>query len=260
MSLSIRQLPQALGAVVTGLPEKFDSVLGEQLHEAWMEHLVLFFPQAHLDDERLVELGSLFGDLAATTPGEENDARDYMTKLGKGGEILELDSDKERGANIWHTDLTFAETPSIGALLSMQVCPERGGDTMWLNQYRAYETLAEPVRILADSLRAKHGRAPFTGTAVHPVVTTHPVTGRRTLFVNRGWTAGIEGLSSIESNAILRMLCEHAERPENTVRWTWQAGDAALWDNRCTQHYAINDYGDAKRVLHRVAIYPRAAA
>ncbi|WP_436771871.1 TauD/TfdA dioxygenase family protein [Yinghuangia sp. YIM S09857] len=259
MTLSIRPLPQALGAVVTGLPEKFDGVLAEQLHEAWMEHLVLFFPQAGLDDERLVELGSLFGDLAATTPGKANDARD-MTTMGAGGEILELDSDVDRGANVWHTDLTFAETPSIGALLSMRVCPERGGDTMWLNQYRAYETLAEPVRALVDTLQATHGRAPYTGTTVHPAVITHPVTGRRTLFVNRGWTAGFQGLSSIESNAILRMLCEHAERPENTVRWNWQAGDAALWDNRCTQHYAINDYGDAKRVLHRVAIYPPAAA
>ncbi|MGW1666888.1 TauD/TfdA dioxygenase family protein, partial [Streptomyces microflavus] len=251
---------QALGAVVTGLPDPFDDALAEQLHEAWMEHLVLFFPQAHLDDDRLVALGSLFGDLAATTPGKANDARNDMTTLGTGGEILELDSDVERGANIWHTDLTFAETPSMGALLSMRVCPERGGDTMWLNQYRAYDTLAEPVRTLVDGLHASHGRAPYTGTAVHPAVTTHPVTGRRTLFVNRGWTTGFQGLSPIESNAILGMLCDHAERPENTVRWTWQAGDAALWDNRCTQHYAINDYGRAKRILHRVAIHPPTSA
>jgi taurine dioxygenase len=259
MSLTITRLPQSLGAVVTGLPETFDAALAEQLNAAWMRHLVLFFPQANLDDERLIELGSLFGNLAATSPGRADDLRE-QTVLGPNGEILEIDADNERGANHWHTDVTWAATPPTGALLSMRTCPERGGDTMWLNQYRAYETLSEPVRTFVDGLRGIHGRPPFTGTNVHPAVLTHPVTGRRTLFVNRGWTSGFEGMSPIESAGLLRMLCEHAERPENTVRWTWTAGDAALWDNRCTQHYAVNDYGDAKRVVHRVTIFASDAA
>lgn len=256
-SLTITPMPQALGAVVTGLPETFDGAVAAQLNEAWMRHQVLFFPQAHLDDERLIALGSLFGNLAATSPGRADDHR-QQTVLGAHGEILEIDADKER-ANAWHTDVTWAETPPTGALLSMRTCPERGGDTMWLDQYRAYETLSEPVRTLVDGLRAVHGRPPSTGEHTHPAVITHPVTGRRALFVNRGWTTRFEGMSSIESTGLLRMLCDHAERPENTVRWTWTPGDAALWDNRCTQHYAVNDYGTAKRVLHRVTIFAPAA-
>ena len=89
------------------------------------------------------------------------------------------------------------------------------------------------------------------------MVTTHPVTGRRALFVNRGWTTQVVGLGPIESRSILAMLFDHAERPELSVRWTWQPGDAALWDNRCTMHYAVNDYGDADRILHRVTIYEK---
>jgi taurine dioxygenase len=253
MGMTITQLPQTLGAVVEGLPRTFDAGTAETLSRAWAEHLVLFFPRAHLDDDRLIALGSVFGKLHATSPGRKDDHRD-QTVLGPNGEILEIDARKER-ANAWHTDVTFAETPPIGSLLSMRICPERGGDTMWSNQYRAYETLSEPVRALVDGLNAVHGRPPATGTHTHPAVKTHPVTGRKALFVNRGWTTRIEGVSPIESNALLGMLFDHAEKPENTVRWSWRPGDAALWDNRCTMHYAVNDYGDAERVLHRVTMY-----
>jgi len=253
MSLTVTRLPQTLGAVVEGLPEHFDDDTAQALAAAWAEHLVLFFPQAHLDDDRLIELGSVFGTLHATSPGRKDDNRN-QTVLGPNGEILEIDARHER-ANAWHTDVTFAHTPPIGSLLSMRTCPERGGDTMWSNQYRAYETLAEPVRAFVDGLEAVHGRPPMTGSHTHPVVVTHPVTERKALFVNRGWTTRVEGLSPIESGAVLGMLFDHAEKPENTVRWSWRVGDAALWDNRCTMHYAVNDYGDAERVLRRVTMY-----
>ncbi|WTW92692.1 TauD/TfdA family dioxygenase [Streptomycetaceae bacterium NBC_01309] len=253
MGLTITRLPQTLGAVVENLPERIDEATAAALFEAWAEHLVLFFPQARLDDARQMALGSVFGTLHATSPGLKDDHRD-QTVAGPNGEILEIDARKDR-ANMWHTDVTFAETPPVGSLLSMKVCPERGGDTLWSNQYLAYETLSRPIRDLVDGLSAEHGRPPMTGVHTHPMVTTHPVTGRKALFVNRGWTARIPGLSPIESRGLLDLLFAHAEKPENTVRWSWQPGDAAMWDNRCTMHYAVNDYGDAERILRRVTMY-----
>jgi taurine dioxygenase len=256
MALTIAPLPQSLGATVTGLDLSMgiaDDVVA-RLRAAWFTHLVLFFPGLHLTDDQHVELGRVFGELAATSRKDD----DYRSQkaFGPNGEILVLDGAEQR-ANMWHTDVTFTETPPAGALLSMQSCPARGGDTLWSNQYAAYEALSAPVRELIDGLSATHGRPGMTGSSSHPMVRTHPGTGRKALFVNRGWTARIDGLSQIESEGILRMLHAHSEKPEFTVRWSWAPGDAALWDNRCTQHYAVDDYGTETRVLHRVTIYER---
>jgi taurine dioxygenase len=258
MALTIEPLPQALGARVTGLDPAapIDPALEAELRAAWAEHLVLFFPGLGLTDDQHIRLGSVFGALAATSQA----ADDYRTKdkRGPNGEILVLDGAKER-ANAWHTDVTFTAHPPIGSLLSMQECPTRGGDTTWANQIAAYAALSAPVRALIDGLTATHGRPGLTGLTSHPMVSTHPVTGRRALYVNRGWTTRIDGLSHLESEGILQMLFAHSEKPEFAVRWSWTPGDAALWDNRCTMHYAIDDYGDARRVLHRVTIYDTAA-
>ena len=259
MDLVVRPLPQSLGACVEGidLSDGVDDTVVDELRRAWHENLVLFFPRLCLTDEQHIALGSVFGDLAATSRTGD-DYREQAVR-GPNGEILVLDSAVQR-ANGWHTDVTFTARPPIGSLLSMQTCPPRGGDTMWSNQYAAYEALSAPVKTMLGGLSASHGRAGLTGSSVHPLVITHPETQRRALFVNRGWTSRIEGMSSTESAGILAMLFNHCERPEFTTRWTWAAGDAALWDNRCTMHYAIDDYGDAARVIHRVTIYEPAGA
>jgi taurine dioxygenase len=256
MGLTVTPLPQALGARVEGLDltRALDAATAERLRAAWLENLVLFFPGLGLTEQQHVALGSVFGALAATTQGSD-DKRSHEA-LGPNGEILVLDGSRPADrANAWHTDVTFTPSPPIGSLLSMRVCPGKGGDTLWSNQYAAYEALSPAVREFVDGLEAVHGRPGLTGSSTHPVVTTHPESGRRALFVNRGWTTRIVGLSQIESNGVLGMLFDHAERPEFCTRWTWTAGDAALWDNRCTMHYAVDDYGDAARVLHRVTIY-----
>jgi taurine dioxygenase len=258
MPITVTPLPQALGAVVEGLDldAGLDAATVERLRAAWYENLVLFFPGIHLTEEQHIALGSVFGALAATTTGDEDGRRAQQQIRGPRGEILVLDgSRRESRADMWHTDVTFAERPPIGSLLSMQVCPTKGGDTLWSNQYAAYESLSPAIRALVDGLEAVHGRPGITASSTHPVVVTHPGTGRRALFVNRGWTSRVEGLTHIESRNLLNLLYEHAERPELFVRWTWTAGDAALWDNRCTMHYAVNDYGDAERILHRVTIH-----
>jgi taurine dioxygenase len=255
MPLTVTPLPQALGATVEGLdPHHLDDAVVEQLLAAWHENLVLFFPGIHLDEAAHVALGSVFGRLAATSAGDD-DHRGKET-LGPNGEILVLDGSRPQDrASTWHTDVTFTPQAPIGSLLAMQESPAKGGDTLWSNQYVAYEALSPAIRELVDGLEAVHGRPGLTGTTTHPVVVTHPVTGRRALYVNRGWTTQILGLSQIEGRHLLSMLCEHAERPEFSLRWTWATGDAALWDNRCTMHYAVDDYGDAPRRLHRVTIY-----
>lgn len=254
--LEITALPQALGAAVTGL-DLSDGVRDEdfeRLHAAWLENLVLFFPGLHLTDAQHIELGGRFGRLAATTRGDD-DYRNQRTR-GPEGEILVLDAATPAGrANAWHTDVTFTARPPKGSLLSMVVCPDKGGDTIWTNQYAAYEALHPSVREMVDGLSAVHGRPGLTGSAVHPMVTVHPETGRRALFVNRGWTTRIEGMDIGQSTGILAMLFHHCEKPEFFTRWTWTQGDAALWDNRVTMHYAVNDYGDETRIIHRVTIH-----
>jgi taurine dioxygenase len=255
-ALTITPLPQALGATVTGLDlsDGVSADLLERLHDAWLENLVLFFPGAHLTTEQHIALGSAFGRLAATTTGDD-DYRGQET-TGPGREVLVLDCSRPAArANAWHTDVTFTANPPKGSLLSMQVCPDKGGDTLWSNQYAALDALHPAFIEMLEKLRGVHGRPGFTGTTTHPIVTTHPETGRRSLFVNRGWTTQIEGMSQAETFGILAALFNHSEKPEFTTRWTWTQGDAALWDNRCTMHYAVNDYDDAPRIIHRVTIY-----
>ena len=256
MTLQITPLPQALGATVTGLDlsagvrdEDF-----ERLHTAWLENLVLFFPQQFLTTEQQIELGSRFGVLAATSRADDDHR--HRNKIGPSREVLVLDASTPEGrANAWHTDVTFTKNPPKGSLLSMVECPDKGGDTIWTNQYAAYEALHPAVREMVDGLSAVHGRPGLTDSAVHPMVITHPETGRRALFVNRGWTSRIEGMDIGLSTGILVTLFNHCEKPEFFTRWTWSKGDAALWDNRVTMHYAVNDYGDETRILHRVTIH-----
>ncbi len=186
--------------------------------------------------------------------------------------MLAIDSREDR-ANWWHTDVTFLEEPAMASMLYMVEAPAVGGDTMWASLQDAYDGLAEPVRKMCDEMIAIHHdpwfaaeveerggydwngvRRPKLLPALHPVVRTHPETGRNGLFVNSHFTQLLLGLSKIESNAILEMLYHHCERPEYTCRFHWEAGSVAFWDNRATLHYALDDYGDAPRFAHRVTL------
>ncbi|WP_419919572.1 TauD/TfdA dioxygenase family protein [Candidatus Poriferisocius sp.] len=255
MSIRVKALPAALGATVEGLDaNRLDENTVAELREAFWAHKVLFFPGIHLSDEQHVALGSIFGDLSAVS-NDDTDHRRHET-VDDEGKILVLDSsDQHSRANFWHTDVTFARNPPLGSLLSMKVSPPSGGDTMWANTQAAYEGLSSPIKATVENLTACHGRAGLTDFTDHPVVTIHPDTGKRVLFVNRGWTSRLNGLSNLESSHLLKLLCDHMEQPEYTVRWRWSTGDAALWDNRCTMHYALNDYGNDHRRIHRVTIY-----
>ncbi|HCP29178.1 MAG TPA: taurine dioxygenase, partial [Pseudomonas sp.] len=177
---------------------------------------------------------------------------------------------------VWHTDVTFLPTPALGAVLSAKHLPAYGGDTLWASGIAAFEGLSAPLQAMLVGLTATHD---FTksfplerfGTTPqdlarweqtrrqnpplsHPVVRTHPASGRQALFVNEGFTTRINELSESESEALLKLLFAHATRPEFTIRWRWQENDVAFWDNRVTQHYAVDDYRPNRRVMHRATI------
>lgn len=260
-----------IGAEVRGvrLSANLDAATVSKIREAWLRYKVLFFRnQHHLDDVSQETLTSLFDGKPVAHP---------TVPVAQGSDfILELDSRYGGRANSWHTDVTFVDAYPKATILRALVVPQRGGDTVWANTETAYQDLSPALRELADKLWAIHSnqydylaRKPhsspeevrryhevFTSTVYeteHPVVRVHPETGERSLLLGH-FVKNIVGLSSHDSAHLFQVLQEHVTRLENTVRWRWSVGDVAIWDNRATQHYAINDYGDQLRVMHRVTV------
>jgi taurine dioxygenase len=266
----IHPISGQIGAEVIGVSLAADlaTPVFVALHEALLRHKVLFFRGQHdLDDEAQQRLGRRFGELV-----------EHPTQPSRAGtSILELDTSRGGGrADRWHTDVTFVDAYPAITILRSVVAPERGGDTVWANTEAAYADLPEPLKALAEGLRAVHSnlydyaaerpRASdadrrayeevFTSTVhetEHPVVHVHPVTGARSLILGQ-FIRRFVGHSREQSDLLFQLLQSHATRLEYTVRWRWQPGDLALWDNRATQHIAVNDYGDQQRVVRRVTV------
>ena len=253
-TLTTERLSGALGARVTGVDLDDLETQADELRKAWAEHQVLVFPRINLTPEQQLALCSVFGEPEAHGV-DGGDSRE--THYADDDQLITIIDSHRAGADVWHTDATFREQPPIGAMLQLTAKPEAGGDTMWLSTTRAYETLAPPLQKLCEDLEAVHGHPPMTGQATHPVVRSHPVTGAPILFVNRGWTHRLRRLPGPQSRALLNLLYNHIEQPEHAMRWSWELGDAVLWDNRCTQHYAVYDYGDAPRGGNRVILRDR---
>lgn len=270
--LDITPVAGRIGAEVRGLRLSAeisgDTVVA--LNQALLKHKVLFLRgQQHLDDAAQEAFAQRLGDPVPhpTVPSRQGS-----------GYILELDSAHGGRANSWHTDVTFAVAPPKISVLRGVVIPPWGGDTVWANTAAAYQGLPPALRELADKLWAVHGndydyaahrpekdisdegakhyREVFTRTlheAEHPVVRVHPETRERALVLGH-FVKKLVGYSSTDSQHLLSVLQEHIIRLENTVRWRWTQGDVVIWDNRATQHYAINDYGDQHRVVRRVTL------
>lgn len=273
VDFEIVPLAGRIGAEVRGLRASGDlpPAVFARLHQALLKHRVLFLRgQHHLDDAGHEAFARLWGPLEAhpTVPAPD------------GTRIFELDSQHGGRANSWHTDVTFRAAPPKVAVLRAVLIPPVGGDTVWANTVAAYEGLPEPLKRLAESLRAVHGndydyaahrqadgsaseeagrrrhREVFVSArheAEHPVVHVHPETGERALLLGH-FVKRLEGFSSHDARHLIDVLQAHVLRLENTVRWRWAPGDLAIWDNRSTQHYAINDYGDAHRVVRRATV------
>jgi len=271
--ITVTPLAGALGAEVSGvdLAGPLDEETFREIHQALLDNLVIFFRDQAITPEQHIEFGERFGELHI---------HPYIPNLEGYPNIIKLESsDTGPGemayqSNTWHTDLTYEANPPLASILHGLVIPEAGGDTMWNNLYAAYEGLSERMRDFVDGLTAVHNIvssmpvdfmdqnwAPkqlerlqaMTPPVEHPVVRTHPETGRKCLFVNRNFTSHIAGLHRAESDALLAMLLEHVEQPEYVVRFKWRKNSIAMWDNRCTQHYALIDYR-SKRIMHRVTV------
>lgn len=248
-----------------------DGIDGAWLSRQLVDHRLLVLRDQHLTHAQQVQL--------ARALGEPTPAHPVVPGHPDHPEILVLDG-AQGGRNArWHTDVTFMPAPPAASVLVGDVMPAFGGDTMWADTRTAYDRLSPAVKAAIDTLEAVHRISPlaywgepfdtalgrddaqrlFDDAAkvppvIHPVVRVHPVTGRKNLFVNPGFTTHIVGMSRIESDGLLRLLYEHATQPELVLRHRWRAGDVVIWDNRATMHYAVDDYGAAQRCMRRVTI------
>ena len=247
--MEVRRLSASLGAEITALRlTEVTAAQADEIRDLLHEHLVLFFPDQKLTPDQHVAFGTHFGELESH-PNLKNAYLDH-------DQVFELAASRMGIADEWHSDITFQREPSVMAILNMVKCPDAGGDTMWSNMYRAYDELSAPLRDLCTGLTAVHDAAPHMQpeqTAIHPVVRTHPVTGGKSLFVNEHFTRRIVELSHEESQVLLGHLTRWVSNPRFTVRYHWTQGTIAMWDNRCTQHFVINDF-EEERIIQRVTI------
>jgi taurine dioxygenase len=256
---------RTIGAEIRGisLARPLGDGLREELNRALLEWKVLFFRAQHLTPAQQRAFARTWGELE-TNPLLAQGASEDVVRFDKGSGTTPTFE------NVWHADVTFRERPALGAVLQLREVPPVGGDTLWADMAAAYDNLPREVKHRIDGATAVHDFIPgfarfypperlaplqdaFPPVA-HPVVRTHPDTGRRLLFVNASFTTRITGMERDESDRLLSYLFQQAHVPEYQVRFHWQPGDVAFWDNRATQHYAVNDYAPHRRVAERVAI------
>ncbi|NCY08129.1 MAG: taurine dioxygenase [Betaproteobacteria bacterium] len=248
--LEATRLAGALGAEIRGIDlatvSKAEGVTS--IRDLLREHLVLFFPDQHLTVDEHVAFGRMFGPLE----GHPNLKNPYTQHP----ELFELAASHGGVADEWHTDITFQDRPALMSILKMVQCPGVGGDTMWSSLYAAYDELSHPMQNLCDGLTALHDAHPHNRPdlmAIHPVVRVHPETGRKALYVNEHFTRRIVELSAAESDNLLAYLTRWVTNPRFTVRYRWSPNCIAIWDNRCTQHFVLNDFA-GERIIQRVTV------
>ncbi|MCN5615662.1 taurine dioxygenase [Escherichia coli] len=269
--LSITPLGPYIGAQITGadLTRPLSDNQFEQLYHAVLRHQVVFLRDQAITPQQQRALAQRFGELHIHPVYPHAEGVDEII-------VLDTHNDNPPDNDNWHTDVTFIQTPPAGAILAAKELPSTSGDTLWASGIAAYEALSVPFRQLLSGLRAEHDfRKSFpeykyrkteaehqrwreavakNPPLLHPVVRTHPVTGKQALFVNEGFTTRIVDVSEKESEALLGFLFAHITKPEFQVRWRWQPNDIAIWDNRVTQHYANADYLPQRRIMHRATI------
>lgn len=267
--LQVTRLAGAIGAEVCGLDlrEPLDGEQAAQLRALWLEHGVVFLRGQALDSDQFLAFARTIG-----TPVE------YPFVRGIEGyphiiEVKKLAHERVNFGGVWHTDTAYLERPPMATLLLAREVPPQGGDTLFASQVAAYEALSDGMKRLlatlgcvnssdkADTSRTREDRIAEGGRgerrsyeAVHPAVRVHPETGQRALYMNAGHTVRFAGMTEAESAPLLAFLFEHQKKEEFTCRFRWQEGSLALWDNRCVQHYPINDYHGHRRVMHRITL------
>jgi taurine dioxygenase len=269
-ALDIRPLAGALGAEILGIDLSHE--LGDEniaaIRAAWLKHCVIFFRDQALPPASFLGFARRFGE-----------AVEYPFIKGIEGfpeitPVIKLEHETMNFGGLWHSDTAYLENPPMATMLIAREVPPYGGDTLFANMYLAYETLSDGMKRMLDGLvtvnssakadvtKTREDRVRDSAkddarkqyTAEHPVVRTHPETGRKALYINGGHTVRFRDMTEQESAPLLQFLFAHATRPEFTCRFRWDVGSIALWDNRCTQHNPVNDYHGFRRVMHRVTL------
>lgn len=268
-AFEIVHLTPCIGTEVLGidLGAELDQPTVDWLADLLVQRKVLFFRDQHISVAEHVNFARRFGEL---------EVHPFIRSKSRHPEVIELDNDREHPPriNIWHSDVTWRQAPSLGSILRARVVPDVGGDTLFANMEAAYDALDDATRARIDGLVAVHDNENFLARmkaegasdeavaalrrqyppARHPVVRTHPVSGRRSIYVNRAFTRRIEGLPAEESAALLERLYQQAAIPDFQCRFRWRPDSFAFWDNRAAQHYAAADYWPAERRMERVTI------
>jgi len=272
--ITIHPVSGALGAEITGVDlSSLNDADFETVHQALLNHEVIFVRDQQLTPTQLVAFASRFGELDVHPIVNAMDGHPEVVRAWKpAGESASFGTG-------WHSDNSFFECPSLGTVLYGVVIPQYGGDTLFASMGRAYEQLSDTMKAWLEGMTAVHsaaaaydpkttGKDKYEGKAAityrfsetiyeeveHPVARTHPETGRKSLFVNQMFTQRIVGLERAESAALLSFLYDHCSKLDFTCRFRWQPGSVAVWDNRCVQHYALDDYQEFERDMHRVTI------
>jgi taurine dioxygenase len=266
-----RPVSGALGAEISGVDLKAslgDAALFAEIRKLWLQHLVVFFRGQDLAPAGFMDFARQFGE-----PVEYPMVRG-LESFPKIIEVKKLEHERAAFGAIWHTDTAYLERPPMASMLLARELPPFGGDTLFANMYLAFESLSPGLQKILEDLKAvnssakadvtktREDRVRASGTeeakkefvAEHPVVRTHPETGRKALYVNPAHTLRFAGMTEEESAPLLNFLYQHQIRPEFTCRFSWQPGSIALWDNRCAQHNPVNDYHGYRRVMHRITL------
>ena len=268
--LKVRKIAGALGAEISGidLSQDITDDLAKKIRQVFLDNGVIFIKNQALTSQQFLNFAKKMGN-----PVE------YPFVKGLEGfpeiiEVKKLEHEKHNFGGVWHSDTTYLDCPPMGSMLLSKEIPPYGGDTLFACQYAAYEALSGTMQRMLDGLKGisssskadvsktredriksdGNESAPKSFTNSHPLIRTHPETGRKALYVNVAHTIGIEGLTDAESAPLLSFLFEHQVKPEFTCRWVWEPNCLAFWDNRCTQHNPINDYHGFKRILHRITL------
>jgi taurine dioxygenase len=268
--MEIRKVAGALGAEISGvdLSARLNAAQAAAVRQALLDHQVIFLRGQDLLPQQFLDFARAMGE-----PIEYP----FVKGLDEFPQIIEvkkLETERMNFGGIWHSDTTYLEAPPMGSMLLSREIPPYGGDTLFANQYLAYETLSDTMKGLLDGLvgistsakadvsRTREDRirtdgkqeAPNQYVAEHPIVRTHPETGRKSLYVNVAHTAGIKGMTDEESAPLLAFLFQHQIKPEFTCRFVWSQHAIAFWDNRCAMHNPVNDYHGFRRVMHRITL------
>ncbi len=261
----------SIGAEISGVDLSIDlsDTVFSEIRQTFIEHGLIFFRNQELTPEDHLRFAKRWGEININR---------FFAKVEGYEQIAEVKKDPDQEINIggaWHTDHSYDQIPAMGSILLARETPKTGGDTLFANMYKAYESLSDGLKGTLERMNACHSSRHVFGAhagyaeasnqrignpelatqdAIHPVIITHPESKRKALYVNPEFTVNFEGWTKEESKPLLNYLTEHSTRPEHITRFKWEPGSIAFWDNRCTWHFALNDYPGEKRLMHRITV------